>query len=75
MITTETVRNVIEKGEIIEDYPGDPRGHSLLMFAKDNKERPVHIVCSPKEDYLAIITAYVPDSNEWSIDYKTRVPQ
>ncbi len=73
MITTEDVRNVIEKGKIVEDYPEDPRGHSCLMLAKDNKERPIHIVCSPKKDYLAIITAYIPDSNEWSADYKARV--
>ncbi len=64
MITTEDVRNVIEKGKIIEDYSEDLRGHSCLMFAKDNKKRPIHIGCSPKEDYLAIITAYIPSPND-----------
>lgn len=73
MITIKDVRDVIEKGEIIEDYPEDSRGHSCLMFVKDNKGRPIHFVCSPKEDYLAIITAYIPDPNEWTTDYKVRV--
>jgi hypothetical protein len=35
--------------------------------------RPVHVVCSPKADYLAIITAYVPDSGQWSADFRRRV--
>lgn len=34
--------------------------------------RPVHVVCSPKQDYLAIITAYLPSTEEWSEDFRTR---
>ncbi len=31
------------------------------------------LVCAPKDEYLAIITAYVPDEAQWAEDYRTRV--
>jgi len=72
MITIREVRSVVEHGEVIEDYPGDRRGHSCLMLGFGIDRRPVHVVCSPKDDYLAIITAYIPDEKEWEDDFKTR---
>ncbi len=72
MITAAEVRYVIFNGEIIEDYPEDKRGHSFLMFSKPNDKRPIHILCAPKEDYLAIITAYMPSLEKWESDFKTR---
>lgn len=72
MITTSEVRNVIEHGEVIEDYPDDPRGESCLILGHGESRRSVHIVCAPRADYLAIITAYLPDENEWSDDFKVR---
>ena len=72
MIRTEEVRAVIETGEIIEDYPDDPRGHSCLMMGFGENGRAVHVVSAPKMDYLAIITAYLPDPAEWNGEFKTR---
>ena len=72
MISTAEIRMVIEQGEIIENYPADVRGHSCLMLGSGNEERPLHVVCAPKEDYLAIITAYLPDAAEWSEDFRKR---
>ena len=65
MISKDEVRDVIKQGEIIEDYPEDPRGHSCLMAGETAIKRIIHVACSPKPDYLAIITAYIPDENEW----------
>jgi hypothetical protein len=73
MITTAEVRSAIENGEVIEDYPDNSRGHSCLVLGKGKNKRPVHIVCSPRDEFLAIITAYIPDPAEWSKDYKVRV--
>ncbi len=70
MISVEDVQEVIELGEIIEDYPHDERGESCLIAYVN--ERPIHIVCSPKDDYLAIITAYLPDPKLWSNNFKER---
>lgn len=74
MITTPDIQQVIMEGEIIEDYPEDKRGHSCLILGYREGGQPVHIVCSPKEDYLAIITAYVPDNELWTSDFKERKP-
>ncbi|MCK4294297.1 MAG: DUF4258 domain-containing protein [Planctomycetes bacterium] len=73
MITTDEVRSAIENGEIVEDYLKDLRGHSCLLLGKGKNKRMIHIVCSPKDEFLAVITAYIPDPNEWSKDYKVRV--
>jgi len=70
MISTKDVRYVIENGEVIEDYPEDARGHSCLMLG--TTDRPIHVVCSPKRDYLAVITAYLPGKQDWENDFKTR---
>lgn len=73
MISRLEVRQVIAQGEVIEDYPDDPRGHSCLMLGLGDGGRAIHVCCAPKEDYLAIITAYLPDEQEWSEDFRVRV--
>ena len=65
MISTEEVRAAVFKGVIIEDYPDDRRGHSLLLGVVTGLGRVVHVVCAPKDGFLAIITAYVPSVEKW----------
>lgn len=72
MISTQEVRSVVFQGEVIEDYPEDVRGHSCLMLGWGDEGRPVHVVCAPKPDYLAIITAYIPSEEQWEPDWRTR---
>jgi len=72
MITGQEVRRVILHGEIIEDYPDDARGHSCLLLGSGVGGRKVHVVCSPKRDYLAVITAYLPGAHEWDAECKVR---
>lgn len=72
MITPEEVRQVILEGEIIEDYPDDVRGHSCLMFSFTRSGHPVHVVCAPKEQYLGIITVYIPCEAKWEKDFRAR---
>lgn len=72
LISADEVREVVFKGEIIEDYPKDKRGHSCLMFSWTLQKRPLHIVCSPKEAYLGVITAYLPGLDKWEENFKTR---
>ncbi len=71
MITTAEIRDAVLFGEIIEEYPDDPRGESCLMFHA-NQNRVIHVVCAPKTEYLAIITAYLPTLDQWSSDFKVR---
>ena len=72
MIAPREVEDVVVNGEVIEDYPQDPRGHSCLLLGSSEANRAVHVVCSPKDDYLAIITAYLPDPAQWSEDFRRR---
>ena len=73
LIAASEIRGVVEHGEIIEDYPEDARGHSCLMLGFGEGGRVIHVVCSPKDEYLAIITAYLPDAGEWSNDFRVRI--
>ncbi len=70
MIRTQEVRQAIETGNLVEDYPADARGHSCLVLG--SAARPIHVVCSPKEEYLAIITAYLPREDEWTNNFSKR---
>ncbi len=72
MISTQEVRAVVEQGQLIEPYSEDVRGPSCLMLGYGHKRRPIHVVCAPKSDYLAIITAYLPDPAKWEADWQTR---
>nr|VFK33546.1 MAG: protein of unknown function (DUF4258) [Candidatus Kentron sp. MB]VFK33563.1 MAG: protein of unknown function (DUF4258) [Candidatus Kentron sp. MB]VFK76688.1 MAG: protein of unknown function (DUF4258) [Candidatus Kentron sp. MB] len=71
MITTDEVRDCVLRGEVIEEYPQNPRGGSCLMMHR-GQHRTIHVVCAPKEGYLAVITAYLPCSDQWLPDFKTR---
>jgi YgiT-type zinc finger domain-containing protein len=53
MIATTAVRATVLQGDVIEDYPEDVRGHSCLMPGPGDG-RSLHVVCSPRSDYLAI---------------------
>ena len=76
IITAEEIRHVIFKGKIIEEYPEDKRGHSCLIVAMSPmRMRAIHVVCAPKNDYLAIITAYVPSPEKWNDDFTVRRKQ
>lgn len=72
MISTEEIRAVVFHGVLVENYPEDVRGHSCLMLGWGEGDRPLHVVCAPKADYLAIITTYLPSSTQWEPDWQTR---
>ncbi len=72
MISTNDVRKVIFQGKIIEDYPDDARGHTCLILGYGDNQRVLHVVCAPKDEYLAIITAYIPSSEQWDENYELR---
>ncbi|HKH43177.1 MAG TPA: DUF4258 domain-containing protein [Thermoanaerobaculia bacterium] len=73
MISPSEVERALMEGEAIEDYPTDPRGHSCLLLGFGDNADPIHVVCSPKSEYLAVITAYRPDPLQWSQDFRRRV--
>ena len=72
MITSQEIEETIQWGDVIEDYPEDVRGNSCLMAADTSAGRTVHVVCSPKDAYLAVITAYLPDPEQWDESLRVR---
>lgn len=70
------IENAIIVGEIIEQYPDDPRGESCLV-AGHTGTKPIHAVLgwasnrSGGERILRVITVYVPQQPKWK-DYRTR---
>lgn len=58
-------------GEAINQYHDDKPFPSYLIF-NGNDNEPLHVVVSTDGDAVYIITAYVPDLDEWEADYKTR---
>jgi hypothetical protein len=68
-----TIEEIVRVGEIIEEYPFDPRGPSCLILGVAPTGRPIHVVCGNLEsEEILIITAYEPTPEEWELDWKTR---
>ena len=72
MISPNEIHKVINSCEIIEDYPFDTRGHTCLISGRGNEKRYIHLVCYPTENFLQIITAYLPEEKKWDDNYKKK---
>jgi hypothetical protein len=72
-ISVEDVRQVIEMGEAIAEYPNDRPFPSFLMLGRVNL-RYLHVVVARDErfDKCIVITAYEPAANIWEEDFKTK---
>jgi len=63
---------VLNRSQVIEDYPEDKYGSSCLILGFTNAGRPLHFQCSyPSRPIIKIITIYEPEVNSW-IDWKVR---
>jgi hypothetical protein len=73
-ISVEEVLQVIETGEIIQEYPEDAPYASCLIFGRTRSGRPLHLVCAPvpAEERLIVITTYQPDLTRWEPDLRRR---
>jgi hypothetical protein len=69
-ILYDDVITAIKNGEIIEDYPDAYPFPACLILSI--KPYPLHVVCGMGNDKLFIITAYRPDEEEWTSDWKKR---
>lgn len=62
----------IMNGEIIEQYPTDYPYSSCLILGITVNDKFLHTVIGSNLSQLWIVTAYYPDINKWSSDFKTR---
>jgi len=66
------VEEVVENGEIIEEYYDDKPYPSFLVFGI-NENLPLHVVYAiDEENNIIVITAYRPNLEKWQSDFKTR---
>ena len=71
-ITIDDIVNGINTGEVIKQYEDDKPIPSCLVLGLSVNNKYIHIVVSNDEEYIYIITAYYPDPQLWSDDFKTR---
>ena len=71
-IKARDVRNCIMTGEIIEQYPDDFPFPSCLVYGYDLSNRVIHVVISSEGESGRIITAYIPNTEKFQDDLKTR---
>ena len=71
-IISDQVREVLERGERIEEYPDDTPFPSYLMLGRFGRH--LHVVAADDlvADETIVITTYEPDPKEWEADLKTR---
>ena len=71
-ISRSEVKEAIKDGEIIENYETDVPFESALFF--HGLSKPIHVVASLDEENIIvyIITAYIPDTEHFYNDLKTR---
>ena len=75
MIYTWELEDALRNGEIIENYPDDPRGAGCLVLGFCGP-KPIHAVCTIKTEpeELFLITVYDPSKrpDKWTENYRKR---
>lgn len=71
-INIKDIRNAINVGEIIEQYPDDYPYPSCLVLGENLRGEKIHVVLSDEGTSSRIITAYFPDVEKWNADFKIR---
>ena len=71
-IRQKDIKNCIMSGEVIEQYPDDFPHPSCLIFGYAIDKRVIHVVISDSGEYSKIITAYIPNTEKFEDDLKTR---
>jgi hypothetical protein len=72
-ITVEAVRQVLQSGEMIEDYSEDMPDPGGLLSAKPG-QRALHVVTAEdtKAGARVVITVYEPDPAQWKAGFRSR---
>jgi len=72
-ISRQDVRMAVHQGEIIESYPSSYLYPACLLFGKCT-QGPLHVVIAwdSSKEWVYIITAYMPDEDHFTDDFRIR---
>lgn len=71
-IARKSIKEVLQNGTIIEQYPNDYPYPSCLVSGITPTGEILHVVCGIGENRLWIITAYHPDASIWTDSFSKR---
>ena len=74
-ISAKNISQALQSGETIEDYSSEmPEPSRLVLSVQGN--RPIHVVVSENQTAreVTVITVYIPDTDKWNKDFKSRRP-
>jgi hypothetical protein len=54
------IEEAVMNGRILDTYPDTGRGKSCLVAGFTSGGKPIHIVCGERNDWLIVITVYIP---------------
>jgi hypothetical protein len=68
------VKEILSSAETIKEYPNDRPYPSKLLLGFIN-DIPLHVVVAYNnlEKQMIIVTAYIPDNQIWSNNFKTKI--
>jgi hypothetical protein len=74
-LSTRDIEAGLAAAVAVEDYPDAHRGPSVLALQVDQSGRPIHVVWGLRKGTSSpavLITAYRPDPELWSSDFRSR---
>ena len=64
------IEQALISGRIIERYPDTGRGESCLLVGFTDAGKPIHVVCGAMDDWLVIVTVYIPTPPKFKNPYE-----
>ncbi|HEY83847.1 MAG TPA: DUF4258 domain-containing protein [Chloroflexi bacterium] len=69
-MTIEEVEEALRTGRVLEQYADTGRGESCLIAGFTENGKPIHAVCGKSEDWLVIVTVYIPTPPKFKTPYE-----